>query len=135
MQESRTNLAWDVLLDLGKSGDGALHERLKRALRSVIREGGIGIGTALPPSRKLAGDLGCSRWTVNEAYSQLVAEGYLEARTGSATRVRWSGDRTAEQLRIRRRMPALPPSTSHRAYLTYGLSRGAAGPTPSVNRR
>jgi len=27
---------------------------------------------------------------VTEAYGQLVAEGYLEARTGSATRVRWS---------------------------------------------
>ena len=89
--ESQTNLAWDVLLDLGDPADGPLHERLKRALRRAIRSGRIGTGSALPPSRALAADLGCSRWTVTEAYGQLVAEGYLDARTGSATRVTWSG--------------------------------------------
>jgi GntR family transcriptional regulator/MocR family aminotransferase len=98
MQDSRTNLAWDVLLDLGPPTDGPLHGRLQRALRTVIRDGRIGIGSALPPSRKLAADLGCSRWTVNEAYSQLVSEGYLEARTGSATRVRWSGADAADDV-------------------------------------
>jgi GntR family transcriptional regulator/MocR family aminotransferase len=87
--ESQANLAWDVLLDLGGREDGPLHERLKRALRQAIREGRIGAGSALPPSRKLAADLGCSRWAVTEAYGQLVAEGYLDARTGSATRVSW----------------------------------------------
>ncbi|GHJ52981.1 GntR family transcriptional regulator [Nonomuraea sp. TT08I-71] len=92
MRDLRTNLAWDVLLDLSAPADAPLHERLKRALRREIRHGRIGLGSALPPSRKLAQDLGCSRWVVNEAYSQLVAEGYLEARVGSATRVRWSGD-------------------------------------------
>jgi GntR family transcriptional regulator / MocR family aminotransferase len=91
MQRSQTNPAWDVLLDPGAHGDGPLHERVKRALRAAIRTGRIGVGTALPPSRQLAVDLRCSRWTVTEAYSQLVAEGYLEARAGSATRVRWAG--------------------------------------------
>jgi len=32
----------------------------------------------LPPSRSLAAELGCSRWVVTEAYSQLIAQGYLE---------------------------------------------------------
>ena len=36
----------------------------------------------------MAAQLGCSRWVVTEAYGQLVSEGYLEATTGSATRVR-----------------------------------------------
>jgi GntR family transcriptional regulator/MocR family aminotransferase len=90
MRESQTNLAGDLLLHLGQPGDGPLHERVKRALRTAIRNGRIDVGTALPPSRQLATDLGCSRWAVTEAYSQLVAEGYLESRTGSATRVRWS---------------------------------------------
>jgi hypothetical protein len=44
----------------------------------------------LPPSRTLAADLGVSRWTVTQAYAQLVTEGYLTARTGSATRVSWT---------------------------------------------
>ncbi|MGW1746473.1 MocR-like pyridoxine biosynthesis transcription factor PdxR [Streptomyces sp. NPDC002092] len=90
MRESQTNPAGDLLLHLGQDADGPLHERVKRALRSAIRDGRIEVGTALPPSRQLAADLGCSRWAVTEAYGQLVAEGYLEARTGSATRVRWS---------------------------------------------
>jgi GntR family transcriptional regulator/MocR family aminotransferase len=48
------------------------------------------IGAAVPPSRTLATDLGVSRWTVTQAYGQLVTEGYLTGRTGSATRVSWS---------------------------------------------
>jgi GntR family transcriptional regulator/MocR family aminotransferase len=85
--ESQSN--FDLLLDVGS--DGPLHERLKRALLAAIGDGRLPAGASLPPSRKLAAELGCSRWTVTEAYSQLVAEGYLEAQTGSATRVRWSG--------------------------------------------
>ena len=99
MPLSQTNLAWDVLLDLGQPADGPLHERVKQALRGAIRDGRIGVGHALPPSRKLAADLGCSRWAVTEAYSQLTAEGYLEARTGSATRVRWSSDQAPDERR------------------------------------
>ncbi|GAA4074488.1 PLP-dependent aminotransferase family protein [Streptomyces shaanxiensis] len=90
MRESQTNPAGDLLLHLERSGDGPLHERVKRALRAAIREGRIEVGTALPPSRQLAADLGCSRWAVTEAYGQLIAEGYLAAQTGSATRVCWS---------------------------------------------
>ena len=92
MRVSQTNLAGDLLLDLDRPGGGPLHERVKRALRAAIRSGRVEVGTALPPSRQLAADLGCSRWAVTEAYGQLVAEGYLEARSGSATRVRWAGD-------------------------------------------
>jgi GntR family transcriptional regulator / MocR family aminotransferase len=60
----------------------------------------------LPPSRTLAADLGVSRWTVTQAYAQLVTEGYLTARTGSATRVSWTPrpglDEAAD-------LPARPP--------------------------
>jgi GntR family transcriptional regulator/MocR family aminotransferase len=90
MAGSQTNLAWDALLDL--SSTGAKHERLTRALRAAIRSGRLPSNSALPPSRTLAADLGCSRWVVTQAYEQLVAEGYLEARVGSATRVRWTPD-------------------------------------------
>jgi GntR family transcriptional regulator / MocR family aminotransferase len=77
--KSQTNPAWDVVLDLRAVGAGALHERLKRALRAAIRSGRLASGVTLPPSRALAQDLGCSRWAVTEAYAQLTAEGYLEA--------------------------------------------------------
>jgi GntR family transcriptional regulator/MocR family aminotransferase len=88
MQDHQTNLAWDTLLELGDPGSGPLHARLSRALRDAIRAGRLPEGAALPPSRNMAADLACSRWVVTEAYEQLVAEGYLEARVGSGTRVR-----------------------------------------------
>lgn len=79
-------LAWEALLDLG-AGPRSRVERLERAVRDAVHTGRVPIGAALPPSRQLAEALGVSRWVVTEAYGQLVAEGFLEARTGSATRV------------------------------------------------
>src|SRR5689334_13665613 len=60
---------------------------LENALRDAIRAGRLGAGTRLPSSRALAADLGVARNTVAEVYSQLVAEGWLTARTGSGTSV------------------------------------------------
>lgn len=88
MAHPRTDPAWGTLIDVGERAAGPLHLRLVRALRSAVVDGRIAPGSALPPSRSLAADLGCSRWVVTEAYGQLVAEGYFEARAGSATRVR-----------------------------------------------
>ncbi|MFE4493222.1 PLP-dependent aminotransferase family protein [Streptomyces niveus] len=88
MGHPRTDPAWGTLLELGEQAAGPLHLRLVRALRAAVVGGRIAPGSALPPSRALAADLGCSRWVVTEAYGQLVAEGYFEARSGSATRVR-----------------------------------------------
>jgi GntR family transcriptional regulator/MocR family aminotransferase len=89
---SQTNLAWATLLDVSppERGRRRLHDRLAHALRTAIRDGRLPEGAAVPPSRALAEELGCSRWVVTEAYGQLVAEGYLSARVGSATRVSWS---------------------------------------------
>ena len=60
---------------------------LETALRDAVRTGRLGPGTRLPSSRALAADLGIARNTVAEVYSQLVAEGWLTARTGSGTSV------------------------------------------------
>src|SRR6476469_8224000 len=74
----------DLHLDLGRSGR---REAVERALREAVQSGRLTPGTLLPPSRALAGDLGIARNTVAEAYTQLVAEGWLTARQGSGTRV------------------------------------------------
>ncbi len=87
---NQTNLPWNPGYDLGSAESGPLHERLKSTLLDAIRAGRLTAGSMLPPSRSLAAELGCSRWVVTEAYSQLIAQGYLEARTGSATRVKLS---------------------------------------------
>jgi GntR family transcriptional regulator / MocR family aminotransferase len=93
MRRNQSNLAWDTLLDVDRQPPGPLYARLAGALRTAIRGGVVPTGSVLPPSRLLAADLGCSRWTVTEVYRQLVAEGYAEARVGSGTRVVWHAGR------------------------------------------
>ncbi|MDC7119913.1 PLP-dependent aminotransferase family protein [Cellulomonas fimi] len=85
MSLDQTNLTADVHLDL--AGDGPVHVRLTHALRTAVRDGRLVRGALLPPSRTLATHLGVSRWVVTQAYGELVAEGVLDARTGSGTRV------------------------------------------------
>ncbi len=84
----QTGPAWGTFLELESPAGGPLHARLTRALRTAVTSGRLAAGSTLPASRVLAADLRCSRWVVTEAYAQLVAEGYFEARSGSATRVR-----------------------------------------------
>ena len=107
---SQTNLACATLLDVGppERGRRRLHDRLAHALRTAIRDGRLPEGAAVPPSRALAEELGYSRWVVTEAYAQLIAEGYLSARVGSATRVSWAPDTAPPRPRARR-APARPP--------------------------
>lgn len=64
-----------------------LRAQLERELRAAIRSGRLRAGVRVPPSRALADELAVSRGVVVEAYSQLVAEGYLVARPGDGTRV------------------------------------------------
>jgi GntR family transcriptional regulator/MocR family aminotransferase len=107
MAGRQANLAWETLLDLSATRPGPLHMRLAAAIRAAIRDGRLPAGAALPPSRMLAVGLSVSRWTVTEAYSQLITEGYLTGKTGSATRVTWSprpGDEPSADLA--RRLPA-----------------------------
>jgi GntR family transcriptional regulator / MocR family aminotransferase len=73
-------------MELASDG-GPLHEQLEQRLREHVRSGHLAPGARVPSSRALAARLGVSRGVVLEAYSQLVAEGYLVARQGAPTRV------------------------------------------------
>ncbi|MDR3053230.1 MAG: PLP-dependent aminotransferase family protein [Coriobacteriales bacterium] len=55
----------------------SLYEQLYRAIRSEIESGGIAANEKLPSKRKLATHLNISQCTVENAYAQLIAEGYL----------------------------------------------------------
>ena len=81
------HLGLDLLISVQREGIRPLREQLEQQLRDAIRRGVLRAGTPLPSTRVLAGDLSVSRGVVVEAYAQLVAEGFLVARTGSATRV------------------------------------------------
>jgi GntR family transcriptional regulator / MocR family aminotransferase len=77
-------------LRLDRHAPQPLHEQLTGQLRRLILQGALPPGTRLPPSRDVARELGVSRKLAVLAYEQLRAEGYLEARVGSGTRVRSS---------------------------------------------
>jgi len=78
----------DVLVALDRSQARDLRGQLEAQLRRAVQDGRLLDGARLPPSRTLAADLGVSRSVIVDAYSQLAADGYLEARQGSGTRVR-----------------------------------------------
>ncbi len=77
----------ELLLALDRSRGEPLRSQLEGELREAIRSGRLAAGERLPSSRALATELGISRGLVLECYSQLRAEGFLTAQTGSATRV------------------------------------------------
>jgi GntR family transcriptional regulator/MocR family aminotransferase len=79
---------WANGLDLHLDVSGSrVRLRLEAALRDSIRSGRLAEGARLPSSRVLAADLGIARNTVAEVYTQLTAEGWLTARSGSGTLV------------------------------------------------
>jgi GntR family transcriptional regulator / MocR family aminotransferase len=110
----------DLHLDL--SGH-RVRPALETALREAVRAGRLGPGTRLPSSRALAADLGVARNTVAEVYGQLVAEGWLTARTGSGTSV--AERRAAEPGAA---APAGPPATAPRYDLRAGVPDLSAFP-------
>jgi GntR family transcriptional regulator / MocR family aminotransferase len=64
-----------------------LHRQLYDRLRHAILSGQLRPGQVLPSTRTLASELGISLNTVNNAYEQLCAEGYIERKVGQGTRV------------------------------------------------
>ncbi len=69
--------------NLAEKGDCALYEYLYRRIKADITSGAIEAGDRLPSKRALAQHLGVSVVTVEAAYAQLVAEGYVYSRPKS----------------------------------------------------
>lgn len=70
--------------DMTRRGELSLYEYLFRCIRDDVLSGDLPPDTKLPSKRKLAEHLGVSLITVEGAYNQLIAEGYVraEARRG-----------------------------------------------------
>lgn len=71
-----------VSLDNAQSGS-PLYLQLYRQIREQIRNGSLKAGERLPSKRQLSSQLHISVNTVNTAYSQLVAEGFLSVKPQS----------------------------------------------------
>jgi GntR family transcriptional regulator/MocR family aminotransferase len=82
-----TRIAALPALRLDPSLAAPLHHQLYAGIRSAILAGQLVANTRLPSTRALARELGVARNTVLNAFEQLLAEGYLEGRTGSGTYV------------------------------------------------
>jgi len=82
-----SGLSPELLVQLDREAGQPLRAQLEARLREAIRGGRLRAGERLPSSRELARLLGVSRGMVQDSYAQLLAEGYLTSRSGSATRV------------------------------------------------
>ena len=73
------------VIAIDRKAPTALHRQIYDAYRTAIVEGGLRPGQRIPSTRVLATEIGVSRFPVLNAYSQLLAEGYLEGRVGAGT--------------------------------------------------
>jgi GntR family transcriptional regulator/MocR family aminotransferase len=133
-------LAPELLLRLDRGAREPLRVQLERELRDAIRSGRLRAGERLPSSRAMATELGISRGLVLECYSQLQAEGFLTARSGSMTRVAGgafepadppSTDATTARLTVDFR-PGIPDLTSFpRRDWAWALRESCRDATPA----
>src|ERR1043165_5366382 len=81
----RSIIAFEMIR-LDRSSAEPLHQQLYRQIRDELRSGNFNRSSSrLPSSRELAGEVGVSRLTVNLAFSELEAEGYLVFKKASGT--------------------------------------------------
>ncbi|MBV8845118.1 MAG: PLP-dependent aminotransferase family protein [Bryobacterales bacterium] len=73
------------MIAVDRESDKPLHRQIYDAFRAMILESRLQPGQQIPSSRALALDLRISRIPVLGAYAQLLAEGYIESRTGAGT--------------------------------------------------
>lgn len=71
------------MIYIDKNSKTPIYEQVYSGLTGAILSGALAPGDSLPATRKLAEDLSISRNTVNRAYQQLTAEGYILPRAGS----------------------------------------------------
>ncbi|WP_251548946.1 PLP-dependent aminotransferase family protein [Neobacillus muris] len=70
-----------------KSSSVPLHQQITDFMKQKIANGEWTVGYRLPPQRTFAKALGVNRSTVVTAYDELIAEGLIEGKSGSGTRV------------------------------------------------
>lgn len=116
-----------------RSAEEPLYRQIYAGIREGILQGRLVPGLRLPSSRDLAELFGVSRNTVLNAFDQLLAEGYLEARVGAGTFV--TETLPESYLNVYRRKtldnaaPQRPESTQHGA---SGPQNEGAGETTVV---
>src|SRR5947209_11077087 len=82
----RRSLIAFEMVRLDRAAAEPLHHQLYRQIRDELRSGNFSRSSSrLPSSRALAAELGVSRLTVDLAFAELQAEGYLTTKNRSGT--------------------------------------------------
>jgi GntR family transcriptional regulator/MocR family aminotransferase len=129
------------MVQLDRASSEPLHQQLYRQIREELESGSFDSSASrVPSSRVLAATLGISRPTVNQAFSKLLAEGYLQVRKRSgifvadhlpatflkAARLTTTA-RTEHSPRVARRVNRMTDGRSSRQ-----LDIGMAGPPSAI---
>src|SRR5580693_3575536 len=85
MAKKKPHGAAAPMIAVHRKGEKPLHRQIYDAFRAMILERRLQPGQQIPSSRALASELGISRIPVLGAYAQLLAEGYIERRSGAGT--------------------------------------------------
>ena len=85
--KQRAGVPISIFAELDDSDAIPLYRRTYRRMREMILRGALAPGSRLPSTRTLAADMAVSRNTVEAAFSQLEAEGFITRRVGSGSYV------------------------------------------------
>lgn len=118
------------LIELDREDAQPLYRQIYAGIRAAILERQLAPGTRLPSSRDLADLLGVSRNTVVNAFEQLLAEGYLEARVGAGTYVSSRLPETFLRTRNRPKAPAQASGTRRLSELGRAFARYSPSAQP-----
>ena len=99
---------------------GSLYHHLYQCVKNDILSGELAVGTKLPSKRSFAKNLGVSNITVENAYAQLQAEGYIYSIPKKGFYVQEvSGHMHLETPTVAK---AFPQEVSHRQYVADFVS-------------
>jgi GntR family transcriptional regulator len=96
-----------LMLQIATGDPRPIHRQIVDAVRRQIASGELTLGANLPSVRGLALQLGINPNTVAKAYSELTAEGWLDARAGLGLFVAAPRQRLSDEERARRLDEAL----------------------------
>lgn len=74
-----------MFLTIHTDDDRPIYQQVMDGIKELIARGELAQGTALPPVRQLAGDLGVNLNTIATAYRELQKDGLITVRHGSGS--------------------------------------------------
>lgn len=115
-----------TLIEIDRSSDEPLYRQVRKAIEHGIAVGTFDPSHRLPSSRTLAGELGVSRNTINLAYQELIAEGFVASRERSGLFV---------NPEMRPQDTALAPATTPRIDWSARVRRFGDEGVPHIEKR